>query len=331
MESSKCVYLLALLTLVGVAGKVSAQAPAQLGLGINSSLTITGEVGSVYAIQYTSNPGQPNSWHCKTLLRLPTGSQSIAGTAPMAGSPRFYQAVGMRPQNMVFIPAGNFTLGSPANEEDRFSDEGPQTPVTISQGFWIGARPVTQLEYNSIMGTNPSSFAGTLELPVESVSWFDATNYCARLTEQAVAGHRIPAGCQYRLPTEAEWEYACRAETTTRFNYGDDPGYLNFSTYAWYAENSSNQTHPVATKLPNPWGIYDMYGNVWQWCQDWYGPYPGVPVTDPKGPATGLNRVLRAGSWADYPNLCRTACRILDEPSALYSTYGLRVVLAPNP
>ena len=235
-------------------------------------------------------------------------------------------------------------MGSPTNEVDRSSIEGPQTVVTISRGFWMGKYLVTQGDYLSVMGSNPSYFNGDrsgppwndqdygtdLTLPVEQVSWIDATNYCALLTAQERAAGRIPTICVYRLPTEAEWEYACRAGTTTRFYYGDDPGYTNLNKYAWYADNSGNVTHPVGQLLPNPWGLYDMAGNVWEWCQDWYSgsSYPGGSVTDPQGPVTGTFRVWRGGSWFYIAKYCRSARRFNNGPAYTYAGLGFRVVLA---
>ncbi len=133
---------------------------------------------------------------------------------------------------------------------------------------------------------NPSQFPGNLDRPVESVSWFAASNYCVLLTAQDRAAGRIPPGSQYRLPTEAEWECAARAGTTTRFNYGDDPNVTSLTNHAWYSANSGFRTQPVGQKLPNALGLYDMAGDVWEWCQDWYGDYPGGDITDPQGPAT---------------------------------------------
>jgi formylglycine-generating enzyme required for sulfatase activity len=244
----------------------------------------------------------------------------------------------------VFIPPGTFRMGSPTNEVDRNDDvnydsEGPQTAVTISRGFWMGKYLVTQGDYLALMGSNPSFFTTNdrawnpispdLNRPVEHVRWDDATNYCATLTRQERAAGRIATNSGYRLPTEAEWEYACRAWTSTRFSYGDDPGYTNLANYAWYADNNTYMTHPVGQKLANPWGLYDMHGNVFEWCQDWYGPYPGGIALDPQGPATGLYPVIRGGLFEDYAGACRSAERVLGY-IPLVDFIGFRVVLAPG-
>jgi formylglycine-generating enzyme required for sulfatase activity len=165
---------------------------------------------------------------------------------------------------------------------------------------------------------------------VEQVTWNDSTNYCAKRTQQEIAAGLIPAGSHYRLPTEAEWEYACRAWTSTRFYYGDDPGYTNLTNYGWYLDNSSGTTHPVGQKLPNAWGLYDMAGNVAQWCQDWYGPYAGGMVIDPQGPASGPSRVIRAGTWGLGAAYCRSAFRTGKDPGDGCYCLGFRVVLAAD-
>jgi formylglycine-generating enzyme required for sulfatase activity len=224
-------------------------------------------------------------------------------------------------------------LGSPPNEVDRDWWEGPQTVVTISRGYWMGKYEVTQGEYLSLMNTNPSTFPGDPSRPVEFVSWSDATNFCGRLTQRERTAERIPSGWVYRLPTEAEWEYACRAGTTTRFSYGDDPAYTNLTNYAWYNGNYNGTTHPVGQKLPNPWGLYDMHGSVWEWCQDWYEVYPGGTVVDPQGSATGSYRGPRgggAGQWDGDARFCRSAIRARSLPGFRASTTGFRVVLAPT-
>ena len=239
------------------------------------------------------------------------------------------------PTNLVFIPPGTFMMGSPTNEVDREPlypqiVEGPQTAVTISKGFWMGKYPVTQGEYLAVMGNNPSGFTGDTNRPVETVSWFNATSYCGKLTQSQRAAGRISANSVYRLPTEAEWEYACRAWTSTRFSYGDDPGYTNLTQYAWFDVNSGATTHPVGQKLPNPWGLYDMHGNIAEWCQDWYAPYHGGIALDPQGPATGSTRVFRAGLWLRPPSYCRSAWRNAAPPDFAGGGGGFRVVLAPG-
>ncbi len=246
------------------------------------------------------------------------------------------------PLAMVWIPAGTFQMGSPLTEVDRQSHEGPQMEVTISNGFWMGQYEVTQAEYEEIAGVNPSFFNGVQDWPtpgidygtdtnrpVEQVSWEDAVAFCATLTDRERLAGRIPQGSHYRLPTEAEWEYACRAGSFTRFSYGDDSGYTLLANYGWYLGNSNRRTHPVGEKLPNAWGLYDMHGNVWEWCLDWYGPYPGGAVMDPKGPATGSFKVIRGGTLGWNPDRCRSANR--DTPRGQTFDFGFRVVLASSP
>jgi formylglycine-generating enzyme required for sulfatase activity len=183
------------------------------------------------------------------------------------------------------------------------------------------------------MGTNPSLFSmfkGSTNLPVEGVSWGDATNFCSRLTGRERQAGRLPTGYVYRLPTEAEWEYACRAGTTTRFSFGDDPQLAELGKYAWFDGNSANQTHPVGGKAPNPWGLYDMHGNVWEWCLDWKAVYSGGSVTDPKGSISGSAHVLRGGSWFNLAWNCRSANRDFNFPDLLIGNRGFRLVLAPD-
>ncbi len=230
----------------------------------------------------------------------------------------------------VWINPGTFTMGSPSTEWHRFDDEGPQTRVTISPGFGMSKYETTQEEYLEVMGENPSYFTGDLKRPVEQVTWNDAANYCAKLTARERAAGRLPAGYEYRLPTEAEWEYACRAGTTTRFSFGDDLQYTNLGKYAWYDRNSMGQTHPVGVKAPNAWGLYDMHGSVFEWCLDWYGDYPGGSVTDPRGPSTGSHRVIRGGGWNHDGWNCRSTARSSDSPDSRCKKTGFRPVLAPS-
>ena len=165
---------------------------------------------------------------------------------------------------------------------------------------------------------------------MEWVSWYDATNYCARLAARELVAGRLPAGWAYRLPTEAEWEYASRAGSTNRFSYGEDPGYAQLANYAWSDVNSGGTTHAVGGKQSNRWGLYDMSGNVWEWCSDWLGNYPGGSVTDPQGSGSGSARVFRGGGWGSGGRYCRSGSRDSYIPSSRYDAVGFRVVLAPG-
>lgn len=275
-------------------------------------------------------------WDELGLSIIPLGSIFITDTFAQFAPLKFYRArLQSQPADMVFIAPNTFRMGSPADEQDRSVDEGPQTTVTLTHGFWIGAHEVTQGEYLAVTGTNPSEFPGDLSRAISSVTWIDATNYCALLTQREIAAGRISSGSRYRLPTEAEWECAARAGTTTRFSFGDDPDYASVTHCAWFLDLAAPDltVHPVGQKLPNPWGLYDMHGNVWEWCQDDYGPLPGGTQTNPTGPAsvTLQNKVLRGGAY-DYPNSsCRSASRIFRYPLWPDSDVGFRVVLVTEP
>jgi formylglycine-generating enzyme required for sulfatase activity len=231
---------------------------------------------------------------------------------------------------MVWIQPGTFILGSPEADPGSFSDERPQTFVTLTKGFWMGVHEVTQAEYLAVTGSNPSTFTGDLNRPVETVSWTSAVAYCATLTASERAAGHIPADWGYRLPTEAEWEYTCRAGArTARYGYGDDLSFAALTNYGWYHDNSAGTTHPVEQKLANPWGLMDMHGNVEEWCSDWYGKYPGGTVTDPTGPTHGMCRVFRGGNWTEGPRGCRSARRDNDGlPVLADRRIGFRVVLS---
>ncbi len=336
---SKLVPILPVLCLAGSAASLpaSAQTPAQLSIQTYAGLTITGAVGSVYSIECVTDLARTNdqsAWRCLEFLRLPASPYLWADKSAPATANRFYRAMAMEaPANMVFIPPGTFMMGSPTNEADRDQDEGPQTAIMITRGFWMQKYEVTQGEYQAVIGNNPSLFAGDLNRPVEGVDWFDATNYCGRLTQQQREGGKVKSGAVYRLPTEAEWEYACRAWTSTSFSYGEDPEYTNLANFAWFDRNSSGTTHPVGEKLPNPWGLYDMFGNVSEWCQDWYGSYPGGLLPDPQGPgsSTTHERAIRGGNYAaNDDEFGRSANRGFDTPGSNGPRVGFRVVLAAD-
>ena len=226
--------------------------------------------------------------------------------------PESVDSIGME---FKLIPAGKFTMGE--------GDEAHE--VTLTKPFKMGVHEVTQAQYEQVMGVNPSHFKGA-ENPVEMVSWDDAVEFCRRLSDLPT---EKAAGNVYRLPTEAEWEYACRAGTKAAYSFGDDES--DFGEYGWYRENSGRTTHPVGSKLPNAWGLYDMHGNVWEWCQDRYGDYPGGAVTDPTGPADGSDRVIHGGSWNSRTAvLCRSAIRYRYDPSNRNDSNGFRVSLSPS-
>ncbi len=235
------------------------------------------------------------------------------------------------PPGTVAIQAGSFQMGSnAASGPPYFGPLGPVHDVTISYCFWMGQHEVTQSEYAALMGTNPSYYLGANN-PVDSVTWFDAQAYCAALTAQQSALGNVPASYQYRLPTEAEWEYACRAATTTEFNVG---GALFCSDANFYWSYHSNSycgvlsTVPVGNYAPNAWGLYDMHGNVWEWCLDSYADYSAAPATDPFVTG-GYRRVVRGGGWAFYSSSCLSASRWSGGPGATSNYIGFRVVLAP--
>ena len=219
---------------------------------------------------------------------------------------------------LVLIPAGEFVMGSPDAEKGALASEKPQHRVQISQPFYIGRYLVTQEQWEAVMGNNPSGFQGPKD-PVENVSWDDCQKFLDRLNRRAGGG-------RFLLPSEAQWEYACRAGSTRRFCFGDKDSELK--DYAWYGATSGSQTHPVGEKKPNAWGLYDVHGSVWEWCADWYDPkyYANSPLRDPRGPARGTPRVLRGGSCDDDAAFCRSAIRGSARPGHRGVDLGLRVL-----
>jgi formylglycine-generating enzyme required for sulfatase activity len=218
---------------------------------------------------------------------------------------------------MVLIPAGQFAMGS----EDGYPDEKPRRLVRVSRPFYMSRCEVTQAQYRLIMGANPSAFQGP-DHPVEQVTWADATRFCERV------GRR--AGFLVRLPTEAEWEYACRAGADTPYFFGASPAALD--EYAWYQANARGQTHPVGLKRSNPWGLRDVYGNVWEWCRDWFDEayYASGDPVDPPGPAMGSRRSLRGGAWDRTAENVRSSVRGYSPPDKPGPADGFRVVAVPS-
>jgi formylglycine-generating enzyme required for sulfatase activity len=231
---------------------------------------------------------------------------------------------------MVLIPPGTFTMGcSASNSWGCYSDESPTHQVTLTQAFYLSRTEVTQAQWLAKMGSNPSYYQSASSAvpasevpnrPVERVSWNDIQPFCTNTG--------------MRLPTEAEWEYAYRAGTTTAFH--GMPGYLNgtnddnqLGTIAWFASNSGNTTRPVAGKAANGFGLYDMSGNVWEWCQDWYGTYASGARTNPTGPGSGSYRVMRGGCWGCGSDSCRASARSCNTPDSSYGSVGFRVARTP--
>jgi len=220
----------------------------------------------------------------------------------------------------VWIPPGEFQMGSPENEPGRYENE-KNHPVALTAGFWMNKYSVTQGQWKVIMnGENPSYFQKGDNYPVERISWNDCLEFIKKLNEMnKVKGI-------FRLPSEAEWEYACRAGKTTQYY---DSGFKD-DNYCWNDLNSNDSIQPVMQKKPNAWGLYDMSGNVWEWCSDWYGDYPDGTMIDPVGPAYGSTRIVRGGSWTNSAMCCRPARRYSFDPSSKYFNIGFRIVMAPD-
>lgn len=289
--------------------------------------------------------------------------RSGAGGTPAAAVPRQPASLKKAPiprerrieclgLDLRWVEPGHFHMGSPLDETGRWRDEGPSHEVNLPVGFWLGVVPVTQQQYSQIMEVNPSFFQGAGgHAPVESVDWLEAQAFCLRLREKEPP----PAGFEYRLPTEAEWEYACRAGTQAALFSGpltvqgtycaseldaiawyggnsgvDYPGGVDSSS--WFEkqfEHRTAGTHPVAQKEPNPWGFYDMLGNVWEWCLDGKRVYRQEPAEQPLGPLENVPRVIRGGSWEDRPGDCRCATRFAAGEKHRYPYLGFRLAMAP--
>ena len=256
----------------------------------------------------------------------------------IAGRKLVENSIGMK---FVRIPKGTFLMGSPPFEEGSWDDE-RQHEVTLTRDFYLGVYEVTQAQYKKVMGKNPSYFTGdkvaerhpqtgrfvkdvdSANHPVENVSHDDAVEFCRRLSELP---DEKAAGRRYRVPTEAEWEYACRAGSNTAFSFGNESADLG--SHAWYSASRNRMTHAVGGKKPNAFGLYDMHGNVLEWCSDWYDEkyYASSPATDPTGPDSGSYRVMRGGSWLNAPFFVRCASRYFYPPVPRETSLGIRVVL----
>ena len=227
-----------------------------------------------------------------------------------------------------WIAPGRFLMGSPETEPERLSYE-IQHPVILTQGYWLADTACTQALWRAVMGSNPSEFKDDSANPVETVSWNEVQDFLARLNQ-------LVPGLDARLPTEAEWEYACRAGTKTPFSFGENitPEQVNYDGNHPYAAGAKGlyreKTVPVKSLPPNPWGLYEMHGNVWEWCADWFGDYPNGEVADPRGPAGGADRVLRGGSWLSNGWSARSASGSGSDPGSRSVHFGFRLALGPG-
>ena len=254
------------------------------------------------------------------------GCGGSGGSGDGGQPPQVTNSIGMK---FNYIPAGTFMMGSPESDTEAQANEKPQHQVTLTKAFYMGVHEVTQGQYKAVMGTNPAYYdetrlgiADSSNYPVEQVSWDDAQLFITAL-------NALEPGVTYRLPTEAEWEYAARAGSTTIYPGGNDN--TSLGDYAWYSANSGVLPHPVGQKLPNGWGLYDMHGNVWEWVNDWWQRvYTTAPLSNPSGPDTGSHRLVRGGSWAFNAVLSRAAFRNNHTPSSGYSDLGLRLVREIN-
>ena len=221
---------------------------------------------------------------------------------------------------MVLVPAGEFMMGSPDSDKSGRGDERPQHRVRITKPFWLGKYLVTQEQWQAVIGNNPSEFKGPKN-PVDSVGWEDCRDFLKTLNEKFA---NTPV--KFSLPTEAQWEYACRAGSKSRYYYGDEDAKL--AEFAWFNDNSEEKTHPVGQKKPNAWGLYDMHGNLFQWCADWYDGdyYKSSPASDPCGPSSGSLHVDRGGCWNSLARGCCSAFRHTNSPRADHFI-GLRVMV----
>ena len=243
----------------------------------------------------------------------------VSTSAPSSNPNTYTNSIGME---FVLIPVGSFDMGSPFGEEGRTGDEGPVHKVKIPDEFYLGKYEVTQKQWREVMGDNPSSFRSIYgdDQPVEGASWNDIQEFVKKINLKEGVN-------KYRLPSEAEWEYAARAGTTTRYSFGDSKSRLG--EYAWYDDNSGDTTHPVGQKKPNPWGLYDMHGNVWEWTQDkWHDNYNGAPSDGSAWESgSGSDRVFRGCSWYDAAGDCTSAVRVGYVPDSRYDVdLGFRLL-----
>ena len=285
---------------------------------------------------WQQEPSEPNGNVAREDARppkniVPASWEDKENTGPRCGDRKTLTLPGGATMTMIYVAPGSFMMGSPETEEGRDDDE-TQHHVTLTKGYWLGETEVTQAQWESVMGSNPSRFKGASR-PVEKVSWEDCQEFIAKVNREA----RRQFGGDVRLPTEAEWEYACRAGTQTAYSWGNSLNGDKANCDGNYPYGTTikgtykRETVNVCSYSPNVWGFYDMHGNVYEWCQDWYGKYPSGAVTDPTGSASGDNRVLRGGSWVSFARYCRSADRISSGPGSSGNYFGFRLCCSAGP
>jgi len=278
-----------------------------------------GQVSLLELYKYASNGTRLFVAKEHGTLQTPSLHGDITGDFVIGTQPAVRIVTNSIDMKLSLIAPGDFVMGSPGTEKGRDADE-TRHRVKLTKPFYLGVHEVTQEHYERVTGKNPSEYKGP-QNPVEHVSWEDAMEFCRRLS---VLPAEKKKGFQYRLPTEAEWEYACRAGSTTARNFGDEETEL--IKHGWLGENSGGTPHPVGEKRPNSAGLFDMYGNVWEWCQDRYGEYPRGQLTNPQGSVIGPERILRGGSWYSLATDCRSAYRYQFLPGNRSGSVGFRVV-----
>jgi formylglycine-generating enzyme required for sulfatase activity len=265
----------------------------------------TADTESAYRYYLDTWPNGRHRQEAQTALTTLNAPATL--TDPLAGT-------------FILVKGGTFTMGCTSEQSGCYDDERPTHSVTLST-YYMGQTEVTQAQWRAVMGTNPSIFKNCDECPVENVSWKEVQDFITKLNSRSGGG-------RYRLPTEAEWEYAARGGSQSRgYEYA---GSNNIKDVAWYDENSDSKTRPVKGKQPNELGLYDMSGNVWEWCSDWYGNYPATAQSDPKGPDKGVGRVIRGGSWINRARYCRVSHRSFDTPGDRGSHLGFRLAASPS-
>ncbi|MGN0037336.1 MAG: SUMF1/EgtB/PvdO family nonheme iron enzyme [Bacteroidaceae bacterium] len=292
-------------------------APAGADIYVDGRRVATGRFeGSLSYGSHTAYAARDGKQTAAQTIDVPMGSGALPSVTLAFFGPQTFRVNGV---SFVMMPveAGTFTMGATSEMKDPYSDEKPTHRVTLTRNYYLGRTEVTQALWQAVMGKNPSQFKGD-ERPVENVSWEDCQQFLQKLNKLT--------GRTFRLPTEAEWEYAARGG---RKGQGCPySGSRTLDDVAWYDGNSNGQTHDVGTKQPNELGLYDMTGNVWEWCSDWYGSYSSAAQTDPAGPSSGSYRVYRGGSWYDGARFCRSSIRVNYAPGGRHSDLGLRLCLS---